>query len=78
MSIVLISPCGWGNLGDAAILESVLNAVRARWPQANVSALTLNPGDTMGRHGVPAYPLAAFSLDSYPVAGQDRVHTRGT
>lgn len=69
--IALVSPCGWGNLGDAAILDTVIGAIRERWPEADVFALTLNPTDTETRHQIPAAPLAAFSRPGYPVAGQD-------
>jgi polysaccharide pyruvyl transferase WcaK-like protein len=55
----VISPCGWGNLGDAAIVAATLEAVRARTPSADLFAVTLNPRDTERRHGIPAYALRA-------------------
>jgi polysaccharide pyruvyl transferase WcaK-like protein len=63
--IALISPYGGGNLGDAAILESVIHGVRRRQPRAALFALTLNPGVTTERHGIPGFPCAGVRLRSY-------------
>ena len=65
--VALLSPAGWGNLGDAAILDSALHAVCTRLPGAPVVALTLNPRDTAVRHGVPALTLSGFSRPYYGV-----------
>jgi polysaccharide pyruvyl transferase WcaK-like protein len=65
--IAFVSPCGWGNLGDAAIVESLLHGIRVRIPRARVVAFTLNPADTAARHGVEAHTCAAYSLPFYPV-----------
>lgn len=54
----LLSPCGWGNLGDAAIQEAAIRHLRRLRPGAEIVAFTLNPSDTEERHGVPAFPLA--------------------
>lgn len=52
----------WGhyygpNLGDELVTSTVIQAIRARRPEAKVCAISLNPEDTRARHGVPAYPL---------------------
>lgn len=52
----------WGhyygpNLGDEMVTEVVIQAVRARRPDAEVVAISLDPEDTRARHHVPAYPL---------------------
>lgn len=65
--VALISPCGWGNLGDAAILESVIGAVKARLPQVPIVGFTMRPDDTTRRHGIPAYSLSGFSRSYYGV-----------
>jgi polysaccharide pyruvyl transferase WcaK-like protein len=65
--VAVISPCGWGNLGDAAIVDSVVRAVRARQPRAKIVALTLNPSDTAARHGVNAFTCTGFSRPYYGV-----------
>lgn len=58
----LISPCGWGNLGDAAIQESMLNGINRWLPDADVIMLTSNPLDTEVRHGVKSFPLTSTVL----------------
>lgn len=65
--VAFISPCGWGNLGDAAIVDSLIHGVRRRIPDVHLVAFTLNPADTSWRHGIEAHTCAAFSLPSYPV-----------
>jgi polysaccharide pyruvyl transferase WcaK-like protein len=66
-SIALLSPCGWGNLGDAAILESAIQAVRKRVPDAGLIALTLKPRDTAERHHIPAFTCTGFAQPYYGV-----------
>jgi polysaccharide pyruvyl transferase WcaK-like protein len=55
--IGLLDHLGFGNLGDDATLDAVMSNLRARWPHAEVIALTMNPLDTRHRHGVPAYAI---------------------
>ncbi|HEV8000670.1 MAG TPA: polysaccharide pyruvyl transferase family protein, partial [Planctomycetaceae bacterium] len=66
--------CGWGNLGDAAIMEAAIDQIRARRPDAEVVAITLNPIDTRERHGIPAFAIDAFTLAGFSV---DRAGLRG-
>src|SRR5690349_3645743 len=74
--VALVSPCGWGNFGDAAIVDSVIHAVRTRLPGAPIVALTLNPEDTVARHHVPAFTCSGFSRPNYGVRqfGEGVVH----
>ena len=65
--IALISPCGWGNLGDAAIQQAVIDEVRARFVDAEFTAFTLNPADTRARHAVPAFQISGHSNSRYGV-----------
>jgi polysaccharide pyruvyl transferase WcaK-like protein len=58
---------GWSDLGNSAIVDSVIHAVRARMPGAEIFGLTLNPADTTLKHGIDAYTCAAYSLPFYPV-----------
>lgn len=53
----LISPSGWGNLGDAAIQDAMILNLRTRIPAVRITGITLNTEDTMRRHGVAAFPL---------------------
>ncbi len=66
--IAFLSPSGWGNLGDAAIIDSLINGVRRRVEDAEIVGFTLNPQDTMKRHGVRAYTCVSYSLPNYPAS----------
>jgi len=57
MRIALLNPSGWGNLGDAAIIEAIATQLRRRLPHAQIIAITLNPRDTVVRHRLPALPM---------------------
>jgi polysaccharide pyruvyl transferase WcaK-like protein len=75
MTVALLSPCGWGNLGDAAIMAAAIDQIRARQPDAEVVAITLNPIDTQQRHGIPAFGIDAFTLAGFSV---DRAGLKGS
>jgi polysaccharide pyruvyl transferase WcaK-like protein len=72
--VALISPCGFGNLGDAAIMSAAIAEIRARLPEAEIVAFTLNPPDTTERHGIPAYAIDASTLAGF---GRPRASDRG-
>jgi len=55
--IGLLGPYGYGSLGDAAILEAMIQNVRKQYPDAQISAIALNPKDTELWHKIPAYPM---------------------
>jgi polysaccharide pyruvyl transferase WcaK-like protein len=55
--IGLLDHMGYGNLGDAAIQESVIANIQKRLPHARLVGFSLVPEDTMHRHGIPCYPL---------------------
>jgi polysaccharide pyruvyl transferase WcaK-like protein len=55
--IGLYGPFGWGNLGDAAIQESMLHNVRERRPDARFLGISLNPTNTEEIHGIDAVPI---------------------
>ena len=61
-SIGLLTPSGWGNIGDAAIQDAVIANLRARLPDLRITAFTLNPSDTRRRHGIPAFPINGFQI----------------
>jgi len=59
----------WGhyygpNLGDELVTSTVIQAIQSRRPDAQVCAISLNPADTLHRHGVPSYPLNRSSVPS--------------
>ena len=55
--IALYGPFGWGNLGDAAIQESMIHHARERLPDVEIIAVSLNPENTEEIHAVPAIPI---------------------
>ncbi|HEX5924722.1 MAG TPA: polysaccharide pyruvyl transferase family protein [Baekduia sp.] len=63
--IAFISPTGSGNLGDAAIIDSLIQGVRRRIPDAEIVGFTQNPYDTTARHEVRAYTCTGVSMPKY-------------
>lgn len=62
--IGLISPC-LGNLGNAAILSSMIANIRKRIPDAEIIGITLSPEDTRRRHGIDAFRITSASRANY-------------
>lgn len=57
MKIGLLDHMGFGNLGDAAIQDSVLANIRRRLPNAILVGFSFVPEDTETRHGIPCHPI---------------------
>jgi len=57
--IGLLNHIGFGNLGDDATEAAVMQNIKRRWPDAEISLFSMNPPDTRSRHGVAAYPIRA-------------------
>src|SRR5665213_3454619 len=57
MAIGLLDHMGYGNLGDAAIQDSVIANIRKRLPKARLVGFSLSPEDTTKRHGIPSFPI---------------------
>jgi polysaccharide pyruvyl transferase WcaK-like protein len=55
--IGLLDHMGYGNLGDAAVQESVIANIKKRLPNARLVGFSLIPDDTTKRHGIPCYPI---------------------
>lgn len=55
--IALMGPYGYGNLGDAAIQEAMIQNIRKRFPGAEIHGISLNPEDTRRRHNIPCFPI---------------------
>jgi polysaccharide pyruvyl transferase WcaK-like protein len=53
-----MGPFGYGNLGDAAIVEAALQSLRRRYPDSTIVGFTLDPEDTERRHGITSFPLS--------------------
>jgi polysaccharide pyruvyl transferase WcaK-like protein len=75
--VALLSPCGFGNLGDAAIMSAAIDEIRARLPRSEIVAFTLNPADTTQRHGIPAFALDAQTLSGFGRAKEAEQGLRG-
>jgi len=55
--IALLHHVGSGNLGDDATLDTVIQNIKRRRPNAVIAAFTANPDDTKKRHQIPCYPI---------------------
>jgi polysaccharide pyruvyl transferase WcaK-like protein len=59
--IGLMGPFGYGNLGDAAIQDAMLQHIRKYFPDAEIYGFSLNPEDTQARHGIKSFPITRMS-----------------
>lgn len=55
--VALLHHTGGGNLGDDATMQAVICNITRRWPQAEITAFSMNPRDTAARHGIRSYPI---------------------
>jgi polysaccharide pyruvyl transferase WcaK-like protein len=68
---------GFGNLGDAAIQDAVIQNIRIRLPLAKIYCFSLNPEDTEKRHGIESFPIARpFRKTRRPVDITGRLRSR--
>jgi len=75
--IAILHHTGGGNLGDDAIMDVVIHNIRLRWPHAEISAFSMNPGDTGKRHGIPSYPIRRHTWGiGYGSDGNEETRTR--
>jgi polysaccharide pyruvyl transferase WcaK-like protein len=56
-TIGLLGPFGYGNLGDAAIQQSMIQAIYRQFPEAEIIGFSMYPKDTEARHHIKAFPL---------------------
>jgi polysaccharide pyruvyl transferase WcaK-like protein len=70
--VKLLTPYTGDNLGDAAIQDAVIAALRRRWPDSEIELITLSPEATTARHGVPSFPLSTlvYWRDAEPRGGR--------
>jgi len=57
--IALLTPYSGGNLGDAAIQDSMISNLRMRLPRARFSGISLNDKNYREQHGADAFPICA-------------------
>jgi polysaccharide pyruvyl transferase WcaK-like protein len=72
-SFALATPYHGGNLGDGAIMDAVISNIRRRLPDAPIYGITMNPVDTLQRHGIQSFPLYANTPPDYWLAPQDSI-----
>jgi polysaccharide pyruvyl transferase WcaK-like protein len=60
--VALMTPYNGGNLGDAAIQDSMIANLRRRMPGAQICGITLNCDNFLKQHGVGAFPLLASMM----------------
>jgi polysaccharide pyruvyl transferase WcaK-like protein len=63
-NIGLLGPWGYGNLGDAAIQQAMLQHLKRYFPEAKIYGFSLNPQDTLKRHGLQSFPLGKMPGNS--------------
>jgi polysaccharide pyruvyl transferase WcaK-like protein len=63
--VALLSPSGLGNLGDRAILDSLIHGLRRRLTDPRIIAFTLNPRATSLEHAIEADTLLGYSLQYF-------------
>ncbi len=73
--IGIMGPFGFGNLGDAAIQEAMLQHVREYVPNAQIYGFSLNPEDTEKRHGIPSYPIGRMAKNGWQISGESTSST---
>jgi polysaccharide pyruvyl transferase WcaK-like protein len=80
-SFALLSPCGHGNLGDAAIQDAVIQAIRRRVSLSLIYGITLRPADTEKRHGILSFPIGQGAIEPQdspqgPDSHSEKISTR--
>lgn len=58
---------GHRNLGDESITEAVIQNLRSRWPDVEVTGFSMDPQDTARRYRIRAFPIR--QLDRVPRTG---------
>ncbi len=77
MKIGILGPFGFGNLGDAAIQQAMLQNLQKRFPQAEVIGFSLNPEDTERRHDIKTYPIGRMANYGWVGRGTDDYAYKG-
>ncbi len=62
MKIGLLDQYTGANLGDAAILEAMIENIRQRHPKAKIFLFTLYPEETERRHEIKSFSITGFRL----------------
>lgn len=65
----LLGPFGFGNLGDGAIQQAMIRNIRRLCPDAEIIGFSLNPQDTLDRHGIPCFPIGRMAKNGWQEEG---------
>lgn len=65
MKAILITPYGGTNLGDAAIQEAVIQALKAKVPGVEIGMASLAPEKTEKLHHIPSFPITSLEVQYY-------------
>jgi len=55
ITVALLGPFGYGNLGDAAIQDAAIAQLQSRRPDIKLVGVSLRPLDTVARHGLETF-----------------------
>lgn len=77
MRILLSGYYGFGNLGDEALLEVIVERVRRRFPSTRLEVLSATPTTTTARYGVEAAPRWDWRAVRSAIARADVVLSGG-
>ena len=67
VKIALFGPYGFGNMGDAALVEAAMQGLRRHLPEVEFRGICRHPPNVEARHGIPAWPI----FRNYPVAARE-------
>ncbi len=77
MRVLLSGYYGFGNLGDEALLEVIVERMRARFPAVELEVLSATPGVTAARYGVATAPRWEWRAIRSAIARADVVLSGG-
>ena len=76
--IVIMGPFGYGNLGDAATQQAFIQHLGRLLGNFTIEAVSLNPNDTLQRHGLKTFPLGMKWMSSILPRAKQRGEGRHT
>jgi polysaccharide pyruvyl transferase WcaK-like protein len=75
--IALLHHTGCGNLGDDAIIDVVVNNIRERCGDAEITVFSMNPDDTVRRHAIPSLPIRTYRWEATAEPRQAKSNATG-
>jgi polysaccharide pyruvyl transferase WcaK-like protein len=65
-TIAVFGYYGVGNLGDEAVVATLIRNIRMRVPDVRIVGISLDPADTQARHGIEALPIRRMYMPHTP------------